>query len=871
MHLPCSVFSHKQLDLFLWLLSANSVPDVPSVKSMQTLNKHLQKLCGIESIRYDGALGHVYYVNSLADIIAQEMANPNVRPHLHFFPEDAGEHVSEAQHASQWLHELPDDQLTAMVRVGRRDFYIHEPTRLKNGLYCMPVRFFMKDRSLRETRGPHGRAWSVHKVNDFEVPVSDFMMPLPQLQKDIRILDIPDPADILSEPWTLTNLVKGNRWCELAEGHRVIAFPIWMYYDDTLGNKSKKWNKHNSFLFTPAGLPRSEAQKEYNMHFLSTLNLAPPLEMLDGIADQLEAAEKEGIWAWDCVENEPVLVLPVSEFACHIGLRGKLFCWICKVVGKDASDTPWGAAPGDVDEGEEVEDDASMNSNVSGASNKGKRKKFVKSLEQMVRRVTAFIKTRVKKMRTDTGVKDTFQLYFQDLLAASYKKKRGNESRQAALDAAIEALSEHVTSPVWCIKGDEILHVVLLGFVKYFWRDLIQNQLKKDDQKDALGLSPLPGDTFVKYAGSLVGRNFCAIAQVAPYVIYNLVNDECRATWVALSKLIPLVWQPQIGDISTYTKTLKNEIQTFLLAAAQWTNRWFNKPKFHILVHLPAHIRCFGPAMLFATEAFESFNVVIRAKSIHSNRQAPSRDIAHGFAQGNRIRHLLSGGLFQLLQTRIPGSAPNLPVPTCAETFSKCRKDWVLVGGGSQEFMNTPGPVMEKAGQPVFAKSTLTAQHVPDALGLNVPSVQRPFSSCCFKQATLVRLLNGNDCRCDDFVIVRRIPGFSTFVGCIREVLTSVGALCDTPDFILIEECEVSEQVELAKTYGMPAVRPSGVCNLVQLESILCTVNVQHNCASEKCTATGEVEVLEEHEKTTKTCARVLHNDLEANLMLNTA
>ncbi|KAF8883584.1 hypothetical protein CPB85DRAFT_1442386 [Mucidula mucida] len=78
MHLPRSVFSHKQLDLFLWLLSANSVPDVLSVKSMQTLNERLQKLCGIESIRYNGALGHVYYVNSLADIIAQEMANPNV-------------------------------------------------------------------------------------------------------------------------------------------------------------------------------------------------------------------------------------------------------------------------------------------------------------------------------------------------------------------------------------------------------------------------------------------------------------------------------------------------------------------------------------------------------------------------------------------------------------------------------------------------------------------------------------------------------------------------------------------------------------------------------------------------------------------------
>jgi len=71
MHLPRSVFSQRQLDLFLWLLKVNDVDDVPSVKSMQTLNAMLQKMCGIDSIKYKGALGHTYYVNCLAQIIAQ--------------------------------------------------------------------------------------------------------------------------------------------------------------------------------------------------------------------------------------------------------------------------------------------------------------------------------------------------------------------------------------------------------------------------------------------------------------------------------------------------------------------------------------------------------------------------------------------------------------------------------------------------------------------------------------------------------------------------------------------------------------------------------------------------------------------------------
>lgn len=70
---------------------------------------------------------------------------------------------------------------------------------------------------------------------------------------------------------------------------------------------------------------------------------------------------------------------------------------------------------------------------------------------------------------------------------------------------------------------------------------------------------------------------------------------------------------------------------------------WFNKPKFHFLLHLPTHIQHFGPAVLFATEAFESFNAIIQTRSVHSNHLAPSQDIAIAFAHNNHICHLLSG------------------------------------------------------------------------------------------------------------------------------------------------------------------------------------------------------------------------------------
>lgn len=78
MHLPRSVFSQRQLDLFLWLLKVNNVDDVPSVKTMQNINAALQKMCGVDSIAYDGALGHRYFVNSLAQIIAQVYSSCSV-------------------------------------------------------------------------------------------------------------------------------------------------------------------------------------------------------------------------------------------------------------------------------------------------------------------------------------------------------------------------------------------------------------------------------------------------------------------------------------------------------------------------------------------------------------------------------------------------------------------------------------------------------------------------------------------------------------------------------------------------------------------------------------------------------------------------
>ncbi|KAJ4465765.1 hypothetical protein C8J55DRAFT_405138, partial [Lentinula edodes] len=944
MHLPRSVFSVRQLDLFLWLLRVNGIEDATSVKTMKELNTKLQNLYGIQTYKYKGAFGHFYYVNSLADIISQ-MSNSQVRNHLSFYPEDrGGENLSEARQFARWLHEIPDEELGPMVRLGptdrSNDYYVFEPAMLRSGVMCMPHRWFKRQEKfyarcwrLEENVLPHAsKGWKVIKGDgEFVVNEDEFLLCFKQLvdgKQELysNITDVTRIEGILDKSttpatwtdWTLTNPAVGNEWRQKAKGAECLSFPIWLYCDDTSGNILKRWNAHNSFLFTAAGLPHSEASKEYNVHFLATSNSAPPLEMLDGIADQLQDCQENGIWAWDSKTQSRVLLLvcvlallgdnPMqSEFACHIGLRGKFFCRTCWAKGKDAKAENAAASEGrDTSSGDDESDTQSVDSASTSASKgvKKKRKVFKESLKTMYDRIKSFVKPgnprkksetiatlkshfvhaetvgtakKLEEMRTASGVKDTYQMFFINRLL-----KRRHNSNLEPLRASQNSINNPM-SPVWRILGldphsdtpVEILHVVLLGFVKYLWRDVIDNQLKKNAEKkkelatrissvDISGLgieSKLAGDTLVNHYGSLTGSDFRKICQVAPFVLKGFVNNECYQTWLSLSKLVPLIWQPEIKSLDAYITLLQHEIEQFLLYAAKWSIRWFNKPKFHILVHLPDHIRRFGPAILFATEVFESYNAVIRAKSIHSNRLAPSRDIAWAFSKQNRIRHMLSGGLFlnreqvnldptllvgiqQVLQVHVFSLHANCLAGSCALDTSLSAQKWANTAVGRLA-PNTP---------------------------LYTPEEK---TNCTFQRAKAFLSTNGDKCSPLDFVACSDpstnafgVDGISVVrvkeaLGCKRGIFPVKNVDC-----ILVEAIRVGT---LASSQGMPRLTASRQFFTVSPSSIHCSLNVQHDCVQNKCQVEGKAAVRQEQEMTSELKDVVVHKgDLE-DWVLNTA
>jgi hypothetical protein len=202
----------------------------------------------------------------------------------------------------------------------------------------------------------------------------------------------------------------------------------------------------------------------------------------------------------------------------------------------------------------------------------------------------------------------------------------------------------------------ESLHAILLGAVKYLFQDFMSG-LNEDQKKELLALwysfntkslniPSIRPISMVQYSSSLIGKDFRIILQAAPFIFFQFMNPSKIKIWSSLCHLSALIFQTHIENMATYIADLKNHIDIFLKEIIQNSAQWVNKAKFHILLHLPESILRFGPASLFSTEKFESYNGILRNASIHSNRHSPGHDIAITFSNYHSFRQILSGGFF---------------------------------------------------------------------------------------------------------------------------------------------------------------------------------------------------------------------------------
>ncbi|KAG8712744.1 hypothetical protein FRC09_019504, partial [Ceratobasidium sp. 395] len=910
---PATIY---ELEGLIWVCQRLGVSGLSSLDQLKTVRTRITETFGSNTRPATSAAGNLFSHNSLQTMIAHEMANPVTASKLATFPEDSGEYMAGPTHGEKWRTEVDANLASPMARLHKtsgafQDYFVNEPCLVRAGDQTAPVmvsRWFKRNGSLVANvhklvplEGRNG--YAVDGGNCLEVPEEDFHLALPDFRRVYGEYKLPSPDHILdfwvngnpdeAVPWTQP---AENPWRRRAKGKEVISVPILGYCDDTSGNASKKWNKHNSYLFVLAGLPHEEIQSPYHVHFLATSNIASPLEMLEAIVRESEDAACEGIWAYSAVKHDLVLCIawwlalegdnPMqSELSSHIGMNGKYFCRVCQV------------RKGNREQDRDVQEEKERLHDFMNIGPLRSQEHTKECLTEQLDKFMAKQFTASDKLTTATGVKDKYLEHFIDTMKATYNralssKRLTTRQGQDLLTSLRSQYPERLFNPALYLPGIdvnqdtpvEVLHVVLLGITKYFWCDAVSRldthnrsiliaRLNSFDTR-GLGISRLDGRTLVQYAKSLTGGNFRTILQVAPAVLYELVDMPIYNMWTALCYLAPLVFQPEIHDVSAYMAALEARIDRLLLATVMCNPQWFNKPKFHVLLHLPNHVRRFGPPTIFATETFESYNFVIRLRSIHSNRQAPSADIGASFSLLHAMRHLVSGGYFQLPAARSKGSKPAVNAP------------WIQAGAGVRalahdkifmKFMglsnpseaHIPGscvPLPLPHGRPVPWTDTLACEL------LSTYTITNPPDSAIRCQS--VKLGDDSTLNINDFVLVRVTSGASSDQLQSGLVLAQVRKITadSTTRNVLVVSVKPFEVGPPVLPYNFPSVFPSQQhAFATSLSTIATTVSTFHDCASHQCSLTKSRQRRQERQLLDSYDDEVQHSFGLSSLVLNMA
>ncbi|KAI8459667.1 hypothetical protein BY996DRAFT_6429889 [Phakopsora pachyrhizi] len=445
-----------------------------------------------------------------------------------------------------------------------------------------------------------------------------------------------------------TEIIKlPNPWRLKAQGRMIRHVPLRIYSDDTSGNLSKKWNKYISIFMSLAGLPPHILNQEYNTLFVATSNIATALELAAPVVEELNILSTSGFFTFDYSLQEDVLVLPVilmflGDSPMHAEITSTLHlnvslqpCRICKLKAKNKKDKATGTYV-----------DNFIGQNTNGILVKPDLRSWIDTKKNayhtwyLVQRGVP--KTQVQSCISEFGVKDVLNQTIVHKIKENQDTKVTYNIRRLQDDSI-----EKLFNPFYELKGFdghkdtpvEVLHVILLGIVKYLYCDLISG-LTVDKKEELvarfqsfdisnLNIPSIKAKYLVQHYSSLVGKDFKIIIQAAPFVFFTIIEESRQKIWISLCHLCSLIFQTHISCLENYVANLNSFTQDFLIKLISSNAQWVNKPKFHILLHLSQSVACFGPASLFATEKFESYNGVVQQASIHFNRQSPSQDIAN--------------------------------------------------------------------------------------------------------------------------------------------------------------------------------------------------------------------------------------------------
>ncbi|KAI8450190.1 hypothetical protein BY996DRAFT_6417621 [Phakopsora pachyrhizi] len=256
-----------------------------------------------------------------------------------------------------------------------------------------------------------------------------------------------------------------------------------------------------------AGLTPHISNQEYNTLFVATSNIATELELAAPVAEELNIISTSRFFTFDYSLQEDVLALPVAllfmgDSPMHAEITSTMHpnlslqpCRICKLKAKNKKEKATGTCV-----------DNFIRQNTNGILVKPKLRSWI-----------------------DTK-KNAYHTW--------YLVQRGAPKTQG--------FDGHKDTPV------EVLHVILLGIVKYLYCDLISGlTVDKKDELVAqlqsfdignLNIPPIKAKYLVQNYSSLVGKDFKIIIQAAPFVFFTIIEELRQKIWISLCHLCSLIF-----------------------------------------------------------------------------------------------------------------------------------------------------------------------------------------------------------------------------------------------------------------------------------------------------------------------------------------
>ncbi|KAJ3853854.1 hypothetical protein EV368DRAFT_73223 [Lentinula lateritia] len=620
-NLPRLQLSSSQLKIFLWIMRACDAKDVSSFKALRQAQKKIREDCSVQVQPSKSDFGNLFYTIDIRDIMARDLANPEVAPLIHVYPEDInGGPISEMWQVpkGRWM-ELPLDFLTPSILVDNKRHYIHEVAQLKDRQWVIPKMWITQAGEIFA---------NCHVVNKNErglltVKMDQVRVSVKELHLTYMELVALNKGELIFEAFSsFASQIPNCNWAiDNGEDLFTLWLAIWM--DD----------KHVNAYAQISNLPGKFLQHKYSVHFVSTSPFASALEQFKPIVKQLQSTHTEPVRCFNASTKRPCSLRGMipdcpadnpqqAEESSHIGGSGNCKCRSCLAGGENG----FHATVENYHDFYECGKPCSV-------------QEIYDCVLEQIRLATYGVSASIEELQTRTSTKDKIAQCWIDILIKEARKQQGENPENSKEDISeilllwLASQTDQPYNPLLDVdffdpSQDtlvEILHTILLGTEKYVWHGLHSSWSPKQQDiftvrlqstnTDGLLVPPIRAAYMMQYHNGLIGKHFKTLMQTMIFHVHGLVTSEQMTLLRTTGELGALLWISEIADMEEYIADLEVLIGNVLDAFASIDpSKILVKVKLHTIIHIPLNIR------------------------------PPSRDIAHKFSDLECVKHLVSGG-----------------------------------------------------------------------------------------------------------------------------------------------------------------------------------------------------------------------------------